>query len=117
MTREMGAAAPLDKTLDELNLSAEEVGKFEKALKDEEFMKLFADYARDMQDPATRAETSAYLQQLEREGQVEQVYGKGTHLITPTPEFVVKIMQLADNRKVFVNICSSDKVWCKTMSA
>jgi PIH1 N-terminal domain len=104
------SSASLDETLSKLKLSTDEAGRFEKAFKDKEFMKLFEDYAKEMQDPAARAETSAYLQQLERDGQLEQVYGKGTQLITPKPEFVVKTTDEQSGRKVFVNMCSSDKV-------
>lgn len=111
-----GDGASLSETLDKLKLSTDEVGKFEKAFKDPEFIKIFEQYAKDMQDPETRAETNQYLQQLEREGQIEQVYGKGTQLITPTPEFVVKTKEATGTRKVFLNVCSSDKV-CAHASA
>jgi dynein assembly factor 2, axonemal len=98
-------------TLDKLNLSMKEIGRFEKAFKDPEFLKLFEDYARDVHDPATRAETDTYLEQLEQENRIEQVYGQGTQLIIPSAEFVVKTWRAGCNQKVFLNICSSNKVW------
>lgn len=105
-----GGAPSLHDTIDKLKLSADEAGKFEKAFKDPKFLELFEQYAKDMQDPESRAETNAYLQQLERDGQIEQVYGKGTQLITPVPEFVVKGKEEFSEKKVFLNICSSEKV-------
>ena len=105
------ASASQKNSLDKLNLSDEEVGRFEKAFKDDEFMRLFEEYAKDIQDPATRAETNAYLQQLEGSGQLEQAYGAGTQLITPEPAFVVKTTQMSQPHcKVFINVCSSPKV-------
>jgi dynein assembly factor 2, axonemal len=105
-----GGATSLNETIDTLKLSSDEAEKFEKAFKDPKFLELFEQYAKDMQDPESRAETNAYLQQLERDGQIEQVYGKGTQLITPAPEFVVKGKEETSAKKVFLNICSCDKV-------
>lgn len=115
------AAAPLPEnsddvggTLDKLNLTKKEVGQFEKAFKDPKFLQLFQDYARDVQDPESRAETDAYLQQLERDNQIEQVYGRGTQLVVPAPEFVIKGRTAPEGggtvQKVFVNVCTSEKV-------
>lgn len=102
--------ASLGKTLDDLKLTGPEVEKFEKCFKDAEFMKLFEEYAKEMSDPANKAETDAYLRQMEMQGQIETVYGKGTVVIVPEPEFVIKTAVQGDGKKVFVNICSSDKV-------
>lgn len=95
--------------MDELKLSGEEVKSFEKAFKDPEFVKMFGEYAKEINDPANKAETEMYLRQLERQGEIENVYGKGTQLIIPTPEFVFKTKDKKDGLKVFVNMCSSDK--------
>jgi hypothetical protein len=57
-----------------------------------------------------REETELYLRQLESEGQVEQVYGKGVQLLTPKPEFAIKSKNTRDGAAAFVNFCSSDKV-------
>jgi hypothetical protein len=105
------ATEDLASTLDKLNLSQQEIGRFEKAFKDPDFLKLFEDYARDVHDPGTRAETDAYLEQLEQDNRIEQVYGQGTQLIIPSAEFVVKTQRASSSQKVFLNICSSDKVW------
>ena len=112
-----GSVDELGGTLDKLNLSKKEVGQFEKAFKDPEFLRLFQEYARDVQDPESRAETDAYLQQLERDNQIEQVYGKGTQLVVPAPAFVVKGRTAPEDsagaQKMFVNVCTSDKVRCR----
>lgn len=101
----------LDKGLKDLNLSTEEVGKFEKAFKDPEFMRLFAEYAKEVSDPKAKEETDQYLRQLETQGRAEEVYGKGVQLIVPTEAFVLKAKQAGTGgAKVFINVCSSDKV-------
>lgn len=42
------------KTLEDLNLTKEELDKFSKAFKDEEFRKLFREYAEEINDPENR---------------------------------------------------------------
>ena len=108
----------------------QELNKFEKAFKDPEFIKMFAEYAEEISDPKVslsaimarqlrpcrmqpprrlceaapddpatlrplqnRAETDAYLRQMETESRVEEVYGKGVLLIVPEEGFVVKTTQ------------------------
>lgn len=108
----MASSQPTSQSmLDELKLSGDEVKSFEKAFKDPEFVKMFGEYAQEINDPANKAETETYLRQLERQGEIENVYGKGTQLIIATPEFVFKTTDKGDGLKVFVNMCSSDKVW------
>jgi dynein assembly factor 2 len=88
----------------------QECDKFAKAFKDPEFIKMFEEYAREVSDPKVKAETDAYLRQLEMEGRIEEVYGKGAQLIMPEPSFVLKTYNKADGTKVFINVCSSDKI-------
>ncbi|GLC36093.1 hypothetical protein PLESTB_001381400 [Pleodorina starrii] len=136
-TRDSGS---LDKGLKDLNLTNEELTKFEKAFKDPEFLKLFEEYAKEVSDPKVKEETDKYLRQLEEQGRAEDVYGKGVQLITPKPGLVLKTKVLgakegggpaakgaADpgsgaaggggrrdslpvGQKVFINVCTSDKV-------
>eukprot|EP00198_Chlamydomonas_reinhardtii_P007457 XP_001696794.1 predicted protein [Chlamydomonas reinhardtii] len=75
----------LEKSLKELNLTSDEMTKFEKAFKDPEFIKLFEEYAKEVSDPKVKAETDAYLRQIEQQGRAEDVYGAGTQLIVPDP--------------------------------
>ena len=88
----------------------QECDKFAKAFKDPEFIKMFEEYAKEVSDPKVKAETDAYLRQLEMEGRIEEVYGKGAQLIMPEPAFVLKTSNKPDGVKVFINVCSSDKI-------
>lgn len=57
-----------------------------------------------------KAETDLYLRQLEKEGRAEETYGKGVQLIAPTPCFVLKTADTKSGEKLFINVCSSEKV-------
>lgn len=97
------------KNLEDLNLSEDEVKKFEKAFQDPEFKKLFMEYAQEISDPKNRAESDAYLREMEMRGQVESVYGKGVQLMVPNAGFAAKTFDKKSGMKVFVNVCYSDK--------
>lgn len=56
-----------------------------------------------------KEETEQYLRQLEMEGQLDQVYGKGVQMIMPTAEFAIKSKNLRSGQSAFLNFCSSDK--------
>ena len=87
----------------------QETQKFKTAFDDPEFRKLFADYMDELQDPANRAETEAYITQLEGEQRVPE----GKELIRPIPCFVTKMHKVLDDgkkEKLFVNIVSSEKI-------
>ena len=119
-------------SLEDLNLTKEEVDKFQNAFKDEAFKKMFAEYAAEIADPKNKAESDAYLRQLEMEGKIESVYGKDVQLVMPKAGFVAKTFDEgpADDgpstsspddrgsgasssdarktgRKAFVNVCRS----------
>eukprot|EP00959_Pyramimonas_sp_CCMP1952_P376305 7882133-Pyramimonas_sp.AAC.1 len=63
MAQENNSQSPFDnpaeamKGIKDLELTPDEVGKFQKAFKDPEFMKLFVDYAKEISDPAAKEET------------------------------------------------------------
>ena len=74
-----------------------------------------------------KAETDQYLRELEFQGRAEDVYGKGVQLLSPTPALVLKSKVLPQKgatasgdvandaclpvgQKVFINVCTSDKV-------
>jgi dynein assembly factor 2 len=109
---------------EDLNLTPEEVDKFQTAFKDENFKKMFAEYAKEISDPKNKAESDAYLKQLEYEGRIEKVYGKDVQLVMPKPGFVAKTFQEGEGgegegsdpsqnssdskktkSKAFINIC------------
>ena len=95
--------------LEDLKLTPEEVNKFETAFKDPEFKKMFLEYAQEISDPKNKAESDAYLRQLEMEGKIESVYGRGVQLVMPVAGFVAKTTDASNGNKVFVNICHTDK--------
>ncbi len=57
-----------------------------------------------------KAETDLYLRQLEAEGRGSEVYGKDVTLIIPTEQYVIKTKDKNSGTKVFINMCSSDKL-------
>ena len=54
------------------SMTPEEAERFRKAFDDPEFRKLFAEYTDELQDPANRAETEAYIKQLEEDNKVPE---------------------------------------------
>ena len=68
------------------NLSRAEVDRLESALKDETFVKLLTDYARELADPAKKAVYEAEIAQLEAER------GYDVSFIHPKPGYVIKVI-------------------------
>ncbi|GMH50264.1 hypothetical protein TrRE_jg5265 [Triparma retinervis] len=105
---------------DDLNMSKEEVDKFTKAFAEPEFRKLMADYVDEISDPKNRAETDAYIRQLENQGEVPE----DKEIIRPDACYVVKFKhakvalrdaakaknEVYEKEKMFVNIVASDKI-------
>ncbi|KAF8073010.1 Nop17l [Scenedesmus sp. PABB004] len=133
-----GAARPQRAPLPGVDQEGE---AFQARLKDPEFMRLFEEYAKDLAAPEVRrapaacapppgcrgrcrratrrrrraqarAESDAYLRQLEAQGQLQSVYGAGVRLIQPRPGLVVKTRDAAGGgaARVYVNVCTSDQV-------
>ncbi|TYZ69460.1 hypothetical protein PybrP1_001882 [[Pythium] brassicae (nom. inval.)] len=93
----------------EPRMSPGEQDKFLSAMRDPEFRSLLSEYMTEISDPANRAETEQYLAQLEGEHKVPA----DKQLVRPTPGFVVKTQWCESggaSRKLFVNVCSSDKL-------
>ena len=105
----------------DMKLTSDEVEKLEKAFKEEEFRKLMADYVEEISDPKNRAETDAYIRQLETQGEVPE----DKEIIRPSPHYCVKFLHLKrssinaakksgekppDKEKLFINIVSSDSI-------
>lgn len=91
-------AENVGKVLNDLDLSKDETERMTKAFKDPKFMEMFAEYAAEIADPAHRAETDAYLRQLERNGEVGAVYGDDVQLVMPKPGFVVRCREVRGAR-------------------
>jgi hypothetical protein len=58
-----------------------------------------------------RAEQDAYLAQLEAEGQLEGVYGKGVQVIQSEPGIAIKTKTADGAVRVYINVCTCCKVW------
>jgi len=138
--------AALRQGVEDLNLSQEEVKKFNEAFEDPKFLELFADYAREISDPKHKAENDAYLRQIEAENRAGQVYGEGLELVVPEAGFVVAtsvgpggpdpgdtsapepsaqpsgpsqapaLAPPSRGTPVYINVCMSDKVAAATSS-
>lgn len=100
---------PTQKT-PQLDMSKDEQQKFLSAMQNPEFRSLLNEYMAEISDPANRAETEQYLAQLENEQKVPE----DKQLVRPVPGFVVKVKWNEDGgamtQKMFVNVCSSDKM-------
>lgn len=94
----------------QLDMSKDEQQKFLSAMQNPEFRSLLNEYMAEISDPANRAETEQYLAQLENEQKVPE----DKQLVRPVPGFVVKVKWNEDGgamtQKMFVNVCSSDKM-------
>ena len=102
----------MEKNPEKMGFTEEESKKFSKAFDDPEFRKMFGEYMDELQDPKHRAETEAYIAQLEGEQRVPE----GKELIRPTQGFVAKTFKEDKNakdgkgEKLWMNIVVSDKV-------
>ncbi|KAG7386611.1 Protein kintoun [Phytophthora pseudosyringae] len=97
-TAQKGGAEP--------KVTPEEQHKFLSAMKQPEFRSLLNEYMQEISDPSNRAETERYLSQLEGEQKVPT----DKQLVKPTPGFVVKTKWEEATHKIFINVCSSDKM-------
>ncbi|KAI8480195.1 Protein kintoun [Branchiostoma belcheri] len=89
--------------LEDLNMSQDELQRFEKAFKSEEFRKLFAEYAEEISDPENRKRYEAEITAMERER------GTDVTFINPEPHYVIKT-SLDGEKKCFINICANQHV-------
>ena len=69
----------------DFDLTRAEVDRLEKALKDETFVKLLTDYARDLADPVKKAEYEREIAVLEQER------GYDVSFVHPKPGYVIKV--------------------------
>ncbi len=73
-------------------MTAEEQKSLQNAMKKQEFRSLLDDYMREISDPKSKAEYEQYLDQLEREGNLQQTLPPGMQLMRPTPGFCIKCL-------------------------
>ncbi|XP_051476286.1 protein kintoun isoform X2 [Apus apus] len=89
--------------LEELQLSAEEAERLERALRDEKFRELFAEYAAELADPEQRRLYEEEVAALERERGVE------VRFIHPAAGYVLRTSQ-DGSRRCYLNVCSNPQV-------
>lgn len=89
--------------LDGLDITHDELDRLTKALKNDEFKQLFADYYNEINDPANQRLYEQELIQFEKERGVDVTF------LHPRPGYVLKTC--ADGRhKTFINVAQSDQV-------
>jgi dynein assembly factor 2 len=88
-----------------------EIDRIRAAVKDEEFVRLLGQYARELSDPESRRRYEADIAALESE------HGYQVTFLKPRPGYVIKSQELSAGgvgrprgNKVFVNICSDGNV-------
>ncbi|CAJ1073544.1 protein kintoun [Xyrichtys novacula] len=89
--------------LKELDMTADEIDRMTKALKDEKFREMLSDYAEELSDPENKKRYEEELTLLEKER------GNTIEFIHPVPFRAVKT-SLNGKQKCFINICGNDKV-------
>ncbi|XP_008284569.1 protein kintoun [Stegastes partitus] len=89
--------------LKELDMTAEEMDRLTKALKDDKFREMLRDYAQEISEPENRRKYEAEIQLLEQER------GNSIEFIHPQPFRAIRT-SVDGKHKCFINICASDKV-------
>ncbi|XP_071078867.1 protein kintoun-like [Haliotis cracherodii] len=89
--------------LEDLNVSQDELKRIGDALKDENFRKLFLEYAQEISDPENRR---LYEQEI---SQMENERGMNVQFIHPKPGHVLET-SVNGITKAFINICHNDKL-------
>lgn len=88
---------------DDLNLSSDEVKRIGEALKNEEFRKLFVEYAEEISNPENKKKYEEEITQMENER------GMNVQFVHPEPGHCIKTSVDGDS-KAFINICMNDKI-------
>ncbi|XP_013383361.1 protein kintoun isoform X1 [Lingula anatina] len=89
--------------LEGLDLSSDEIKRLTNALKNEEFQKLFAEYAEEISDPENRKRYEEEIAQLESER------GMDITFVNPDPGYVIKTT-VNGEQKAFINICKNEHI-------
>nr|XP_054304327.1 protein kintoun isoform X4 [Pongo pygmaeus] len=92
--------AAASSSLEDLDLSGEEVQRLTSAFQDPEFRRMFSQYAEELTDPENRRRYEAEIIALERERGVE------VRFVHPEPGHVLRT-SLDGARRCFVNVCSN----------
>jgi len=89
--------------LEDLNVTHEELERITECLKQDEFKKLFFEYAEEISNPENRARYETEIRQLENER------GMDVKFVNPEPGFVIKTT-IDGELKAFINVCRNDNV-------
>jgi hypothetical protein len=91
------------------NVTAEEVSRLTKAMKDKQFQSHMDEYCQEISDPKHRKEYLQYLDQLEAKGEMPE----GQVLLRTEPGVCVKTtisFKNGQTQKCFINIVHSDRI-------
>lgn len=89
--------------VDDIDITTEEINRFTKAFKNDEFKKLFAEYCQEISDPANKRLYETELTQLEAERGIDVTF------INPEPGYVLKTV-VNGKEKAFINVAKCEKV-------
>ncbi|KAH9500129.1 Protein kintoun [Bulinus truncatus] len=92
-----------ERTLEDLNLSRDEVKRLGEALKDEQFRKLLCEYAEEISNPENMRKAEEEIAMMENER------GMNVQFIHPEAGYVLKTT-VNGFTKAFINICQNDKI-------
>lgn len=92
-----------DNAFDGIDVTADEVQRIEKALKNEEFRKLFVEYAQEISDPENKRKYEEELAELEKSR------GMDVKFLHPKPGYVLKT-SVDGEKKAFINICKNEHI-------
>uniref|UniRef100_A0A8C8WNR0 Protein kintoun n=2 Tax=Panthera leo TaxID=9689 RepID=A0A8C8WNR0_PANLE len=94
------AKAGASSSLEDLDLSGEEVQRLTSAFQDPEFRRMFSEYAEELTDPENRRRYEEEITALERERGVD------VRFVHPQPGHVLRT-SLDGAQRCFVNVCSN----------
>eukprot|EP01064_Diplonema_japonicum_P036585 TRINITY_DN8271_c0_g1_i2.p1 TRINITY_DN8271_c0_g1~~TRINITY_DN8271_c0_g1_i2.p1 ORF type:complete len:610 (+),score=214.59 TRINITY_DN8271_c0_g1_i2:66-1832(+) len=88
-----------------VEMTQDEMKRFQECMKNPEFIDLWHDYAKEISDPKNLKEQEEYLNQVEQEAKEQ-----GDHSFTfifPKPNFCVR---MNCKERIYINVCDDDKV-------
>ncbi|CAD5118944.1 DgyrCDS7619 [Dimorphilus gyrociliatus] len=99
----MAATEHLKETFEKLDLTKDEVDRFTNAFKNEEFRKMFVEYASEIADPENRKKYEEEIAQMEKER------GMDVQFVHPKESFVMKTT-VNGKKTAYINICSNENI-------
>ncbi len=99
----MSSKDDLTRDLEKLELTNDEAERLTKAFKNEEFRKLFAEYAEEIADPENRKKYEADIAMMEGER------GMDVKFVHPNPGYVIKTT-IDGSTKTFINVSQNDAI-------